>query len=91
MAEAEEKLIKTLDRGVGQQLRIRLVTFHGREYLDLRNFYCARHGSRGLDQTSKASSDKLGSVQLSSVRLAQSLPPSVRAKMAFWRWRRFSA
>ena len=31
MAEAEEKLIKTLDRGVGQQLRIRLVTFHGQE------------------------------------------------------------
>ena len=39
MAEAEERLIKTIERGPGQQIHIRLVTFRGREYLDLRNFY----------------------------------------------------
>ncbi|MGQ9477860.1 MAG: transcriptional coactivator p15/PC4 family protein [Candidatus Bipolaricaulia bacterium] len=35
----EERLIKAFDRGAGQQLQVRLVTFRGREYLDLRNFY----------------------------------------------------
>lgn len=40
MAKAgEEKLIRAFDRGAGQQLQVRLVTFRGREYLDLRNFY----------------------------------------------------
>jgi hypothetical protein len=38
MAE-EERLIKTIERGAGQQIQIRLVTFRKREYLDLRNFY----------------------------------------------------
>lgn len=35
----EERLIRAFDRGAGQQLQVRLVTFRGREYLDLRNFY----------------------------------------------------
>lgn len=35
----EERLIKAFERGAGQQLQVRLVTFRGREYLDLRNFY----------------------------------------------------
>lgn len=39
MAEAEERLIKAIERGPGQQIHIRLTTFRGREYLDLRNFY----------------------------------------------------
>jgi len=39
MAEAEERLIKAIERGPGQQIQVRLTTFRGREYLDLRNFY----------------------------------------------------
>lgn len=39
MAEAEERLIKAIERGPGQQIHIRLTTFRGREYLDLRSFY----------------------------------------------------
>lgn len=35
----EERLIKAFERGPGQQIQIRLTTFRGREYLDLRNFY----------------------------------------------------
>ncbi len=35
----KERLIKAFERGAGQQLQVRLVTFRGREYLDLRNFY----------------------------------------------------
>lgn len=39
MAEAAERLIKAIERGPGQQIHVRLTTFRGREYLDLRNFY----------------------------------------------------
>lgn len=39
MAEVEERLIKAIERGPGQQIQVRLTTFRGREYLDLRNFY----------------------------------------------------
>ncbi len=36
---SEERLVKAIERGPGQQIQVRLATFRGREYLDLRNFY----------------------------------------------------
>lgn len=36
---AEERLIKAIERGPGQQIQVRLTTFRGRDYFDLRNFY----------------------------------------------------
>lgn len=35
----EERLVRAIERGPGQQIHIRLTTFRGREYFDLRNFY----------------------------------------------------
>ena len=36
---SEERVVKTIERGPTQQIQVRLTTFRGREYLDLRNFY----------------------------------------------------
>jgi hypothetical protein len=36
---AEERLIKAIERGPGQQIHVRLTKFRGRDYFDLRNFY----------------------------------------------------
>ncbi len=35
----EERVIKAIERGPGQQIQVRLTTFRGRDYFDLRNFY----------------------------------------------------
>ena len=40
----EERLVKTIDKGMGNRIHIRLSRFHDRDYLDIRNFYEADDG-----------------------------------------------
>jgi len=40
----DEQLIKTIDKGMGSRIHVRLSRFHGRDYLDIRNFYEADDG-----------------------------------------------
>jgi hypothetical protein len=44
MEEGEQKVVKTIDKGMGGQIQIRLSRFHERTYLDIRNFYEADDG-----------------------------------------------
>ena len=40
----EERLVKAIDKGMGNRIHIRLSRFHDRDYLDIRNFYEADDG-----------------------------------------------
>ncbi|MEA3238177.1 MAG: transcriptional coactivator p15/PC4 family protein [Candidatus Bipolaricaulota bacterium] len=40
----DEQLIKTIDKGMGSRIHVRLSHFHDRDYLDIRNFYEAEEG-----------------------------------------------
>jgi hypothetical protein len=42
--QGEEKLIKVIDKGMGNRIHIRLSRFRDRDYLDIRNFYEADDG-----------------------------------------------
>jgi len=44
MEEGEQKVVKTIDKGMGGQIQIRLSRFHERNYIDIRNFYEADDG-----------------------------------------------
>ncbi|MCD5416696.1 transcriptional coactivator p15/PC4 family protein [Candidatus Bipolaricaulota bacterium] len=37
--QADEKLVKVIDKGMGGRIHIRLSRFRDRDYLDIRNFY----------------------------------------------------
>jgi len=40
----DERLIKTIDKGIGSRIHVRLSRFHDRDYLDIRNFYETEDG-----------------------------------------------
>ncbi|HEX32756.1 MAG TPA: transcriptional regulator [Candidatus Acetothermia bacterium] len=40
----EERLVKAINKGMGNRIHIRLSRFHDRDYLDIRNFYEADDG-----------------------------------------------
>jgi hypothetical protein len=42
--QGEEKLIKVIDKGMGNRIHIRLSRFRDRDYLDIRTFYEADDG-----------------------------------------------
>ena len=42
--QGEEKLVKVIDKGMGNRIHIRLSRFRERDYLDIRNFYEADDG-----------------------------------------------
>lgn len=42
--QGEEKLIRAIDKGIGNRIHVRLSHFRDRDYLDIRNFYEADDG-----------------------------------------------
>jgi hypothetical protein len=40
----EERLVKAIDKGMGNRIHIRLSRFRDRDYLDIRNFYETEDG-----------------------------------------------
>lgn len=41
---SEERLVSTIDKGLGNRIHIRLSCFRDRDYLDIRNFYETEDG-----------------------------------------------
>jgi hypothetical protein len=41
---SEERLVSTIDKGMGNRIHIRLSRFRDRDYLDIRNFYETEDG-----------------------------------------------
>ena len=80
----EEQLIKTIDKGMGSRIHVRLSHFHDRDYLDIRNFYETDDGEWKPTRKGIAIPVELYTDLMSALKDAQQvikdLPPAPTAK-----------